>query len=60
MCKKSEPLCKLYGLNGLSGKYQEYAEEYQKKALVLLNKISRENGELALLLIRRRLPILGS
>lgn len=59
MCRKCAPLCKEYGLNGKKGEYEEWAEEYENKATELLGKISQENGELALLLIRRRLHIYG-
>ena len=59
MCGKCAPLCKEYGLNGKVGKYEETCEEYEEKATKMLNRISQENGELALLLIRRKLPLLG-
>ena len=48
-----------FGLNGLVSKYEKLSEEYEQKAVELLKRISRENGELALLLIRRELPLLG-
>lgn len=48
-----------FGLNGLVSKYEKLSEDYEEKAVELLKRISRENGELALLLIRRELPLLG-
>ena len=59
MCGKCAPICKQYGLNGIVGKYEEMSQEYESKATDMLNRISQENGELALLLIRRKLPLLG-
>ena len=59
MCGKCAPICKQYGLNGIVGKYEEMSQEYESKATNMLNRISQENGELALLLIRRKLPLLG-
>ena len=59
MCGKCAPVCKQYGLNGIIGKYEEKCNEYEEKATEMLNRISQENGELALLLIRRKLPLLG-
>ena len=56
---ESKPLCIKFGLNGLVSKYEKLSEEYEQKAVELLKRISRENGELALLLIRRELPLLG-
>ena len=48
-----------FGLNGLVSKYEKLSAHYEQKAVDLLKRISRENGELALLLIRRELPLLG-
>ena len=60
MCRKCAPMCSEYGLNGKKGLYESQSDDYEEKAIELLKRISQENGELALLLIRRRLPLLGN
>lgn len=59
MCKKCAPICKQYGLNGIVGQYEDVGARFESKATDMLNRISQENGELALLLIRRKMPLLG-